>query len=215
MTIQAITAAAVLFAGTTSVNAATFNFDFTFDGTDVSQNAGSDTPDGTVLDVGDLFIINLLTAGSDFWKVDGEFSQFVPMSFAVSAGAIREAFIKTTWLLDGVVQNMVSETVFQEYFHVGSQSWDLSDGLMFDQVILEWEFLSIDDFAVLSSSAETVINASGADIFEDFSSADRPFFRDPQVTYVAAVVPLPASLPLLAAALGLIGIVRKRRLSPS
>lgn len=204
---RALACSAVLGLAAFQAEAATFDFEYTFDGSSISQDAGSDTADGTTLAVGDSFTLDVSAAGDDFWKVDSDFSDFVPLSYAVSDSADRTASIITTWFLDGVAQTALIETVSQAFVHVGAQTWDLMAGLMFDQVVIEWTFDAIDD-----PLADTTINAAGAEFFESFGDPDGSFFSASEISYnVSAAVPLPAGLPMLLGALGVFGVLRRRR----
>lgn len=206
---------------TPAMAAMTYNFNMTFDGTDVSLDNGSDVPDGTMLSPGDSFILNIHTAGNAFWTVLSDYDIFVPLDFLVPDEGVRNADISTVWLLDGSIEKDMTETgVDQEALHVGAQSWDLPSGFAFDTVILTWMFNSISpvidpdadpEDPVDDSPINTIISAANADFFESYGSDDRPFFRSSSIAYVNAV-PLPASLPLLLAAIGaLAGIRRLRR----
>jgi len=189
-----------------------FAFSMTFDGTDLSLDSGSDTPDGTVLQTGDSFTIDIHTAGDAYWNVVSDFDLSFPLSFLTPEPAVRNADITTNWLLDGSSVFSTTETdVDQEQVHVGAQHWDLSAGLSFDTVLLTWVFNSISPLEIATLDViDTVISATGADIFEAFSSPERPFFRSESIEYVTSAVPLPATLPLLLGAIG--GIAGLRRL---
>lgn len=180
-----------------------YNFDMTFDGTSLTLDGGSDTPNGTPLAVGDSFVLNIHAAGSDFWNVVVDYDEFVPLTFGVSGSADRNADIATNWLLDGSIVHSTTKTgVTQAQVHVGAQDWDLSAGLAFDTVVLTWVFNAID---IATSS---IIQAGSADMFLDFD--ETPFFRSASIEYVSGV-PLPASLPLMLGALGgLAGLQRWR-----
>lgn len=191
-----------------------FAFSMTFDGTDISLDSGSDTLDGTMLQTGDSFTIDLHTAGDAYWNVLSDFQLSFPLSFATTQSAVRNADIETTWLLDGFSVFSTTETsVDQQEVHVGAQYWDLPSGLSFDTVLLTWVFNSIEPVGIAALDLiETVISASGSDLFEDFGSPGRPFFRSDSIEYVTSAVPLPATLPLMLGAIGgLVGIRRLRR----
>lgn len=197
-----------------------FAFSMTFDGTDISLDSGSDTPDGATLQAsdgitpGDSFTIDLHTAGDAYWNVLSDFQLSFPLSFATTQSAVRNADIETNWLLDGFSVFSTTESgVDQQEVHVGAQYWDLPSGLSFDTVLLTWVFNSIEPVGIAALDLiETVISASGPDLFEDFGSPGRPFFRSNSIEYVTSAVPLPATLPLMLGAIGgLVGIRRLRR----
>lgn len=202
---RVVTAVVATVAMSGVASATTHNFNYTFDGTTITQDAGSDTADGTVLNIGDEFIIDLTAEGDAFWKVNSLFNDFVPLSYLISDSATRTASITTSWLLDGVVQDSLVESTDQSFSHVGAQSWNLASGLMFDEVILSWTFDAIDN------AANTVISATSTDFFEPFGDSENPFFRAPEISYEVAAIPLPATLPLLVGAVGFLGFARRRR----
>lgn len=205
---------------TSPAAASTYAFSMTFDGTDISLDSVSDTPDGATLQAGDgitpgdSFTIDLHTAGDDYWNVVSDFQLNFPLSFATTEPAVRNADIETDWLLDGVSVFSTSETsVYQQEVHVGAEYWDPPSGLSFDTVLLTWVFNSIEAVEIATLDLiETVISASEPDFFEDFGSPGRPFFRSNSIEYVTSAVPLPATLPLMLGAIGgLVGIRRLRR----
>lgn len=187
--------------------AATYTYDVTYDGVSAIAGIGSDTIDGSTFDAGDSFDLTLSTAGDDYWSVDGTFDAvFVPLSFLVEDSGTRTADIVTTFYLDGVeVAQIVDTGVSQEFNHIGAQTWTLVSGLEFDEVVMNYD--------LVASTATTVIS-SDSDIFEGFGGSNSPFYTSPNIGYnQAAVVPLPAGLPLALTALGLLGIVSRRRKS--
>lgn len=187
-------------------HAASYNFNYTYDGTSISQDAGSDTADGTSLNIGDDFTVMLSAAGDGYFNVINDLTQVFPMSYRLTDSATRTGDAVSEFSLDGALQNTITETgVAQSFIHVGAQSWNLSAGLQFDKITLTYDFLAIDNAAATEIS-ET------ADVFGIFGTPVRPFFNHPDVEYVAAAaVPLPAALPLLAFAVAGIGMVGRRR----
>jgi len=200
-----LVAAGALTLGLQPAGAASFDFAMTFDGTDITLDPGSDTPAGTALSPGDMFDVTLRAAAGDFWRVtDAVDDAFVPLSFEVSPSGTRIADIDTTWTRNGSTVASQTETdASQSFVHVGAQLWSLAAGVEFDTVTIAWAFDSGD--------AATIEGAP--DIFGDFG--DTLFFRggpsDGAIAYVeGAVIPLPAGLPLLAAGLGGLALLRRR-----
>ncbi|MEL6212266.1 MAG: hypothetical protein AAFQ96_01615 [Pseudomonadota bacterium] len=200
-----IAAAAAIFMSSTA-HATDFTFNISFDGSDVSIDAGSDVPEGASFEVGDTFALTFAATDDSFWRVLEDYSAFVPLSFATTEGAARTANIDTQFLLDGAVVNSTSEIATQSSFHIGAENFDLVSGLEFDTITLNWEFVSIDDPLVA-----TIISFS-SDIFNGFGQAGvAPFFRADDIAFITdAVVPLPGAAVLFGTAL-LGGAAARRR----
>jgi hypothetical protein len=196
------TFAVVLVAGT-GAQAATYNFNMSYDGTTVTLNPGSDNPTGTVLNVGDTYKLNLSAVGSEFWTVNSSFSTFLPLTFFVDESGTRSADVSTDFFNDGgLVQNITESGITQQFIHVGAQQWTLAAGTVFDQVMLSWTLLSIDPNGPSTiSSADFLNSGNGIGVF----------FDNPNVSFSASVVPVPAALPLLITSIvGAYGVARRR-----
>ena len=190
-----------------AAHATTYNFNMTYDGIGLSLNPGSDAPNGTVLNVGDSFKINLNADGTNFWHVNSDYNVFVPLSFSVSESAFRTADIATSFGLDGsIVGSTFEPGVSQSLIHAGAQYFNLATGFEFDTVELIWTLLAI------NTGGPTTISA-GPNFFEGFGRVDAPFFNSPKITYGSvSAVPVPAALPLLFTAVaGMGALSRKRR----
>jgi hypothetical protein len=208
--IFAFLATAAIIVSTSSAQATTYNFNMTYDGSAVSLDPGSDAPNGTVLNVGDTFNINLNATGPDFWHVNSDYSVFVPFSFQVNEYATRTSDISTNFSNNGSSVFAFNDvSISQQFIHVGADTWNLAAGLDFDQVSLSWTLLAID------TNGTSTINA-GPQFFQGFGQVDAPFFNSPKITYSVSAVPLPAGLPLLMTALiGAAGVSSRRRKAKS
>jgi hypothetical protein len=198
--IIAVSLGLVLTSVTTIANATSYNFDVTFDGSNATVDGSSDAIAGTNLVPGDFFSLDIHAAGNDYWFVNTTTSTSFNIVLEVDSGA-RIANVTTTLFLDGAqVSQDIELNVGQSSVHVGNQDFDFISGTMFDQVVVDWTFLS------QTSGVSTVI--------QDNTDILRPgaFFRQPYVTYVeSSVVPLPASFPLFASGLGALGLLGWRR----
>ncbi len=193
----------------TGADAASLNFDFTYDGTDTLVNPGSDDPSGAVMNVGDDFMLTMSAAGDDFWSVDGTYDNvFAPMTFAVEEIATRAVDVTSTFWLDGVLVDTISEPgISESYVHIGPQLWTLSTGLEFDQVMVDLSFIATD------TAGPTTVNTSNG-LFINFGGAspNQPFTASSAISYnQVSAVPLPAGLPLILSGLAGLGLIARRR----
>lgn len=185
-------------------HATSFNFDYSFDGSSISQTVASETAEGSSLSVGDDFTVRLSTANNDYFDVTNSFQQYLPMTYLLTQGAVRTGNIVSKFYLNGNLVEQINEyNASQQNFHVGAQNWHLNLGLQFDEVVMTYDFLSV------SNSSPTVIKGAD-DFFYAFGSNNLPFFNSPDISYVAAV-PLPAAMPLLAFAIAGLGWAGRRR----
>jgi hypothetical protein len=143
--------------------------------------------------------------------VSSSFNAVHHATFFVQSGGTREANITTTLLLGGVqVAQSVQMNVFQMSNHIGGQTFGFAAGTKFDQMRVDWTFVSI------TGGLTTTIQNGGADVLKDVN----PFFRDSRITYTdnpEAPVPVPdrASTMVLFAG-GLLGVaLLRRRLYPA
>jgi hypothetical protein len=205
-----LSAGAVIGLFASQAHATAYNFEFTFDGSMISLDAGSDTPGGTDLMIGDTFMIDVSAASGAFWRVDAAYSEFVPLSFAVSDLADREVNLTATFLRNGLtVATIADPGLIQSSIHVGGQQFDLALGLEFDQVLVDWEFLSITPDVIGQDT--TVINTEPG-FFNAFGDPERPFYNASEISFIRAqAMPVAGSLPLMAGALVAFGVVARRR----
>ena len=205
--IATLAASAALFI-TSAAQAAVFNYDISFDGTNVIINPGSDTPAGSSFAIGDSFSLTFSATGNSFWRVLSDYDAFVPLSFSVAGSGTRTADIDTQFLLDGAVVNSTMETgVSQASVHIGAQNFDLNAGLEFDTITLNWELTALSDAALA-----TVIN-DVVDVFSGFGqNGIAPFFRANAIEFVTdAAVPLPGAALLFGSALVAGAAARRRK----
>lgn len=187
--------------------AVVYNFDITFDGTSVSVDAGSTDPVGVDLSPGDSFVADLHASSGNFWRVDTPYSQSFPMSFIVSPSGERLGDVVSSFLLNGVeVANIPELAVLQQQVHIGGQNWTLPVGLEFDTVLMTYDLTSA--IEVGGTNPVATIIQDRPDIFGSISNPERPFFRNPNISFNA--IPEPASLSLAVLGLLWFGVGRRR-----
>ena len=179
-----------------AANATLFNFDITFDGISATDDMTSDTIVGASLAPGDVFNLDVHALGKDFWTVNTTTNEFVSVTFVVNSGT-RIADITTTLFLDGVqVDQVIENGTSQANVHIGTQSFLWIAGTVFDQVVVDWSFLS-------QPVGVSTIIADRPQVL-GFS----PFFDQSYVTYT---VPEPSTLAIFLVGLAGLGFVTRRR----
>lgn len=131
---------------TSYANAALFDFDVIWDGTDFSLDSGSDAVLGAVLEDGDSFNYNLSAEGSGFWEVDAANDYFPFMAFATDEVAVRSGTYSLDLRLGGVSQfALAPAAIGNSFVHIGTNSVSLVAGLMFDELVLDYTLISAVD----------------------------------------------------------------------
>jgi hypothetical protein len=182
-----------------------YDFLVTFDGATATLDPGSDPVDGTSLVPGDIFRIDVHTVGNDYWQVISSYNAVLFATFGTTTSQTRVADITTTLFLDGVqVAQTVDLAEIQQFVHIGGQVFSFTTGLIFDQLTVDLELLSID------GGITTLDTSSGPDILSFF-----PFFRDSQIAYVngPTAVPEPSTLAMFGAGLAGLLVYRRRRVA--
>ncbi|CAN0373004.1 unnamed protein product, partial [Ectocarpus sp. 4 AP-2014] len=169
-----------------------FSFDFTFDGTDISLDAGSTDPVGISLVADDTFELDLHAAPGDFWRVESAYSQSFPMSFIVNPAGSRNGDSVASFLRGGVEVFEIAELgVSQLEVHIGAQNWTLPVGLEFDTVLLSY---MLNSAVALPPDTENIATTiiDRPDVFGSISNPERPFFRNSSLVY--ETIPEPTGL---------------------
>jgi hypothetical protein len=172
-----------------------FNFSITYDGTVATVDGGSDPIMGTNLVPGDSFILDIHTQGTDFWSVSADTNLGIYASFFVLDSGTRTGNVTTTFFMNGVqVAQDIDAATAQTSVHFGADSFTLTSGLTFDQVVVNYDFIS-------TTSTMSTIQNDGLNW--------SPFYNEATVVYSAIPEPVGASTIGLLALLGL--LVRKRK----
>jgi hypothetical protein len=183
-------------------SAAIYDFSVTYNGTEQSLDGGSDPMNGTVLNVGDGFVLDFHADGADYWTVQGDWSGSIYASLLVLPNASRTGSVTTTFYLDGVaVAQDIDASTSQGNVHVGAQNIDdLVIGMMFDQLIV--------NYALTATTGATTI--SGDRVWFSFTT-DASLATYTNVAEPAAV-PEPSTLAMFGlGGLGLaFGALRRR-----
>lgn len=170
-------------------------FDLVHDGTSTSLATGSADPHQYALNVGDQLTYTVNAANNDYWLVDTNFN-FIGALFMLDGGT-RNGNWGIDFSLDGAtvagssINGLISSSV-----HIGEQI-GLTAGLMFDEIVLTYDFLS--------STATTDIIQT-----RDFLSPISSYQDSGNLTYMSASVPEPSIIWLLGSGILLLGFARRK-----
>jgi hypothetical protein len=196
-----LAAVAFVSIGTVPLKATSYDFDVTYNGTSASADVGSDPLVGTVLAVGDSFRLDIHAADTDFWSVNTAGLQFLDATFQVQEGAVRTGNIKTTLFLDGAqVDQGIQNNIGQAFVHIGNQTFNWQNPTLFDQVVVEYDFLSI------STPTTTTLIGIGF----------QPFYQSSYITYNEGAAPVPdagSTATLLGLSVACIAYARREKRS--
>ncbi len=187
-----------LFSALASVQAAViYDFDVGYDGSTVTVDGGSVDPIGVNLEIGDSFNYNVQTANNDYWQVDVAGSFFPFFALGTNDSAVRYADVSLSLLLDGVEVFSYSEfNLWHANVHIGTNSISLAAGLLFDEMVMDYQLLS-------SGSGNT-------NTITDYFWGNRSPETFSEISYVeSSEVPEPGSIVLLI--LGLSGLAFSRK----
>lgn len=217
MTIKTFWGAAALALSTlaSGAHAASFDFSFSFDGTNLT-NTGA-TVGGTSVAIGDDVTLDFSAASGDsFTVLAGYAGAFVPHAFAVNESGQRIVSWVSNFYLDGSLVNTLSASnEIQDQVHIGAHSWTLAEGFEFDQVVTN---SVLDGYS--GTDVGTTLAATGTtfEFFKHFVGNSGAFIAADSISYGTqssmSAVPLPAGgLLLLTGLMGIAGLKRRNRLS--
>ena len=136
-------------------SAVVYDIDITYDGVSQSLDGGSDAVNGSPFSAGDGFILDLHARGSDFWKVtDGTaWAGSIYAAFFVFPGDSRTYSSIATFFLDGGIVHVDTDLgANQGSVNAGAQQTLLADGLIFDQIVVDYTYLAGLDSTFFNSS---------------------------------------------------------------
>lgn len=191
----------------TSAQAASFDFDILYFGNNVATVAmGSTDPQGQVIADGDSFTWSITAQFGAEWQVQTTRDYFPLMAFTALGCGTRTGDWTLTLSNNGAsVYSQSASGDVQRCVHMGTNGITLNSGLVFDKMHLSYTLATyvpdnVDD------TAPNTIN-SRLPIFG--APEMNPFY--PGIIY--GPIPEPGTLAMLAAGLGMVGLMSRRRRS--
>jgi hypothetical protein len=191
-----------------AASAAVYDFQITYNGSTQTVDAGSSPILGTNLLPGDHFLLNIHAAGNDFWEsqTPAKWSFGIFASFSVSSAGVRVGDVTTSLLFDHMLVAQQTElSQAQSSVHIGvNNSPGLTPGLRFDEIVVDYDFLSS-----TASATEIITNTVHYNNFDEPMILYRigPTALPPEPT---ATAPEPSSVALLGVAIAAF-VLRRRR----
>ncbi len=188
-----------------SAQANNYNFDVLYSGNNNAALAiGSDDPVGQSVAATDSFLWTITAQAGAEWQVISTAGYFPLMAFAVNDSGARDGNWTLTLKNNGADVFTTSETnSIQQYVHMGTNTINLTAGLVFDAMELNYTLNSFtpDDPNYSDNVIQGLLPIFGAPEMNPYS---------PGIIY--APVPEPSTYALLAAGLAAVaGAVRRRR----
>lgn len=188
-----------------SAQASSYNFDVLYSGNNIAALAGgSDDPVGQSILGGDSFLWTITAQAGAEWQVMSTAGYFPLMAFYVLDSGARDGDWTLTLKNNGADVFTTSETnSVQQYVHMGTNTINLSAGLVFDAMELNYTLNSFtpEDSGYSDNVIQGLLPIFGAPEMNTSS---------PGIIY--APVPEPGTYALLAAGLAVVaGVARRRR----
>lgn len=194
----------------TQAFATSYTFDEVYSGNGNISFTGVE-PSGTVVNPGDTVDWTIQAQPSYFWQAVQNANIFPLMAFNVQEGASREVQYSLTLSDQGNPVFTDSETVNDEWVHMGTSTVSLTQGLVFDEMQSNFTLLSSiyqntgDPSDPLNGTTTTSTISSDLPIFG--TPDQNPYFSPGAVIFTST--PLPGALLFLGP--GLVGLAAIRR----
>lgn len=198
-------------------NANYYNFDVLYSGNNNAVLAdGSDNPDGQSILDGDGFLWTITAQAGAEWRVIDTAGYFPLMAFAAHDEGARDGDWTLTLKNNGADVFMTSEAnSIQQYLHMGTNTIDLTAGLVFDVMELNYTLNSFMPGGPPDAEMQDLDEPGSDNVIQGLL----PIFGAPEMNtfspgIIYAPVPEPSTYALLAAGLAVVaGVARRRRQS--